>query len=299
MDNDRLDDIILESIENMVNEKSSINDNVLLMTKHYYGIINKELNVGNFNNTVKLVIGVDEGDDRFIKRIECKILSIDVDYKSCEAFNELSKIVIRIYDFNNRDEFQKYCEDCDIGGTSMVRNGLITINGYSIRGKINTSSIKITLQHELEHLLQIGYGKDINGDKTLITANNNLSANKNSCTYIIARLYYFFSQAEIDAKMHELYFDIRKQQITSPTYLKRCFAIKEKNKYLELLNTLLTEFTDDAINDELLKYKENKKSFLSYINKQIHYFERKSWKVMMQYFDEMENTRIRKRIREE
>lgn len=300
MNKDRLHDIIVESVENLLNEKYSISDDVVLMIKHYCGIINKKLNIGEFQNNAKLVIGINGNDNnRIVTRINYKVLSIDVDYKSNESFNGLNKIIVRIYDFTSRDILQTYYEDCEIGGTSGVYNGTITINGFSINGKVNLPSVKITLQHEFEHFLQIGYGKNVGNDKKLKIANDNLSLSKDSCGYIIARLYYFFSQEEIDAKMHELYFDIRKQQISSPTYLKRCFAIREKGKHLELLNNLLNDFTDDAINYELSKYKENKKSFLKYIDKQIHYFDRKSWKVIMQYFDELENRKIKKRIREE
>lgn len=301
MNRDRLHEIIVENVEKLLNEKYSISDDVVAMTTHYWGVINKMINLGEFQNSAKLVIGIngDNGDDRFVTRISYKILSIDVDYKSNEAFNSLNRIIIKIYDFPSRDVLQMYYEDCEIGGTSGVYNGIITVNGFSINGKINLPSVKITLQHEFEHLLQIGYGKNVNNNERLKIANNNLSLNKESCGYIIARLFYFFSQEEIDAKMHELYFDIRKQQISSPVYLKKCFAIKEKGKYLELLNKLLVEFSDDAINYELSKYKENKNSFLKYIDKQIRYFDRKTWRVMMQYFDELENVKLRKRIREE
>jgi len=300
MNKDRLHEIIIEEVEKLLTEKNSVNYDVLNMAKHYTGIIFKKLNQNDITNMTKRVISTHaENGDVYVANINCKVIQIDVDYRSCEAYNDLNRIIVKIYDFADRDTMQEHYEDCEIGGTSKVYNGIITVNAYSINGKPNLPSIKITLQHELEHFLQCGYGLDITNNKRLQTANANLSNNMNNSSNIIARLYYFFSQNEIDAKMHELYFDIRKQQITSPTQLKKCFAIKEKNKYLELLNKLINDFTDEEINNELSKYGENKKSFLGYMERQMYYFDRKSWKVMIQYFDEMENVKNRKRIRED
>ena len=68
---------------------------------------------------------------------------------------------------------------------------------------------------------------------------------------------------------------------------------------MELLNELLNNYGDEDIEKVLLPYKLSKKNFLYYINQQIHRFEKKTWRVVMQYFDEIENVKMRKRIREE
>lgn len=298
LNDERLYEIIISSVESFLNEESSVSYDVLSMTRYYEGLIFKKLNLNDVFNLSKRIISThDENGDVYVKKIAYSVISIDVDYRSCEAFNSLNKIIVKVFNFKNRDELQEHFEDCEIGGTSGVLKGTITINGFSINGKVNTPSIKSTLQHEFEHMLQYEYGMDISSNQRLKIANDNLSSDVSSCGNIIARLYYFFSKQEIDAKIQELYFDLRKQQIKTPNELKRCFAIKEKNKYLELLANLLNDFTDEEINSELSKYKENKKSFLQYIDRQSYYFDRKSWKVMMQYFDEIENVRTKKRIK--
>lgn len=297
MNKDRLHEIIIESIENLLNEKYSISDDVVAMTRHYCGVINKMLNLGNFQESIKRVIGYNVGDDRYVVSINCKVLSIDCDYKVSDAFNGLNKIILKIYEFPNRGDLQTYYEDCEIGGESIIGRGVISINAFSINGKINIPSIKVTLQHEIEHIMQHSLGQT--NDKYINTANSNLNSPRKSCQHIIARLMYFFSDMEIDAKMHELYFDIRKKQISNPSFLRKCVAIKEKNAYLELLNELLNNYGDEDIEKVLLPYKLSKKNFLYYINQQIHRFEKKTWRVVMQYFDEIENVKMRKRIREE
>ena len=295
---DRLYDIIRESVDRVLNEKDSISYDVLSMTNYYRGIINKELNLGNFQKVIKRVISVQNGSDTFVNKIDCKILQIDVDYRVNDAFDKLKRIIVKVYEFPNYDSLQEFYEECEIGGESRLNNGLIIINGFSINGKVSMDSIKTVLQHEIEHFLQYGLGRVSDKNNWMYTSTANLSSPKNSCKHIIARLFYFFNDREIDAKMHELYFELRKEQIKNPNDLRKCKAVKEKNRYLELLNKLINNFDDDEINNELFSYKMNKIKFLSYINKQIDRFERKTMRVMMEYFEEIENIRTKKRIRE-
>ena len=299
MAKDRLYEIIRESVDRVLNEKDSISYDVLSMTNYYRGIINKELNLGNFQKVIKRVISVQNGSDTFVNKIDCKILQIDVDYRVNDAFDKLKRIIVKVYEFPNYDSLQEFYEECEIGGESRLNNGLIIINGFSINGKVSTDSIKTVLQHEIEHFLQYGLGRVSDKNNWMYTSTANLSSPKNSCKHIIARLFYFFNDREIDAKMHELYFELRKEQIKNPNDLRKCKAVKEKNRYLELLNKLINNFDDDEINNELFSYNMNKIKFLSYINKQIDRFERKTMRVMMEYFEEIENIRTKKRIRED
>ena len=296
---DRLYNIIRESVDRVLNEKDSISYDVLSMTNYYRGIINKELNLGKFQKVIKRVISVQNGSDTFVNKIDCKILQIDVDYRVNDAFDKLKRIIVKVYEFPNYDSLQEFYEECEIGGESRLNNGLIIINGFSINGKVSTDSIKTVLQHEIEHFLQYGLGRVSDKNNWMYTSTANLSSPKNSCKHIIARLFYFFNDREIDAKMHELYFELRKEQIKNPNDLRKCKAVKEKNRYLELLNKLINNFDDDEINNELFSYNMNKIKFLSYINKQIDRFERKTMRVMMEYFEEIENIRTKKRIRED
>ena len=275
----RLNEIIQEVVDSYLMERYSLSNEVLetvdsLITQIQEKYDNKDWEEYTFKTF----------DGKVIPWVR---LVIQCNLPQDSTFSSLKTIEVRVFNFDSYEDMVNNAHVIGIGGTSYVQNGTIQVICGSINGVLRDQQIKPILSHELEHNFQNekgGIRKDYKNWYN--TALNDIdNAPKDSVEYLIARLIYFFNQQEIDAKMHELYYDLKSINLTNPNDITNCTVIKEKNYYINKIYKKLMQSDQNVIN-EILKneYKTKRERFFQYLQKQIHYFDKKTMRVMMEYF---------------
>ena len=279
---DRFNEIIRETIDNyLLQESYSISNEVIEATNQCLSKIenaykNKEYELDSIK------ISAEPNTPIPLARI-----ILDVPINNIETFNSLNKMVISIYDFADVNKMMEMANVIGIGGETNMHNNSINIVCSSINGKLRLNQLKPILSHELEHYFQNTLGGIRKDYKSWYDISNQYMQNGDdgSIEYLVARLIYYFNQQEIDASMHELMHDLISLKIENPNDIYKCNVIMEKNHYINFIYKKLMSCDQNELNNILEKiYKTNKKTFFAYLSKQIHYFEKKTMRVVMEYF---------------
>ena len=275
---DRLHNIIQEVVDSYLVESYSISDDVIRASNECLEKIrdayeNKNLEYDSLN--------IDND-----KTIPFAIISLQKPINCVDSLSRIEHLTVYVFEFADTNEMRKYANIVGIGGDSNVNLESILVRCSSINGKLRDNQLLPILSHELEHIFQnIKGGLRSDYKNWYNIAVENLNGDKNSYEYIISRLIYYFNQQEIDASMHELMHDLIENKIENPNDIYKCNVIKEKNFYINNMYKTIINGNQDELNMVLKNmFNTTRERFFSYLSKQMHYFDKKVMRVVMEYF---------------
>jgi hypothetical protein len=154
------------------------------------------------------------------------------------------------YNYNNREFYQLDFRSKGPGGASSFEKGMIEVFFHGISGTIDRKELNTVLSHEIEHLYQSFSKKG-----TLTTDGDNYTTavkilqdnNVQGLQREVAQVFYYGSNFEQDAFVHELYKTIKDKYITT-----RDLSLIEKNEAYSILAFLTdfyakTDFSNDNV----------------------------------------------------
>lgn len=259
----------------LLQESLSISDNVIEYTNIIIDMIRDKCNKGEFENKRKVILNDKEnGTARFSY---CSSFTIKPDEHLESLIPNIYSISINVVDFLSKEEIKANFEEQNIGGDFIATYNTIKLKLPSINGEIVDYMLRNSICHELEHAYQLAMARRYKSDKHYNIALDNLD-NNDPVLIAISRLIYFFNPMEIDAKMHELYLELKW------TEYNKALPIEERDYYINTFYNQLKSIEKEKLNDVLSKFFSiDYETFFKKIDRNIKYFNSKAIRVYWKY----------------
>lgn len=260
----------------LIFEELSVSNEVTQETERVYNIIKEEIDNMDYNSDYK-VYGF--GYTSSIKTILQKKINKEIE----PVFNILSQIEVTVSYFINVDDYRKYYDRFDFGGTFYLKDKLLTMNIFAINGVVNEKFFKSILSHEIHHVYQerlISLSTKVRElyQKALYIIGNE-SGFKNSI-HQLANLIYFFDKVEIEANMESLYNELKATQGN----VSKVNTLITFNNQRDLYNSYKDYFFDEEFQTYVAEvFGISFKKIMNYLQRMIDYFEVKRNKVLAFY----------------
>lgn len=196
-------------------------------------------------------------------------------------------VVVNIIDFKTRKNYDQYYGDLKENAHFNPTTRSIEIYVPYFGKKIAMKEIYAILSHEIEHSFQSTF-HNLSSYKNIL-GKLNLIMNRfpeNTDEYNMAYCLYYFSKPEIDAHTNEFYYELYKNKIKSIKEINYCHAIRLKNALKKIYNEIKNKNSAEEVFSFIGL---SRTEVYKYLDRQIHYSERKFNHVVQRYFNEISN----------
>lgn len=276
--------IVRETIDRLLFEKMSINDEVLEATDYFVNKITQtyESKKNGMWGWQQLNIAL------MVTELPSLSFHLKNDYEN-ERFSIIKNISCFFYNFNNVDELNyasQFLPSC-----SFLENGTLIITIKCLNKEIVDKSFRESLSHELNHVYQ-EFNKNFNTGKRYDLASKIVSklGKYTETEQCLAWIFYYFSKREIDSRVYELYNQLKESEIKNISDINNLKLFQERQRFYDQVvfyfrcNMLyLNEKNEKAFNE----FDTNPNKVNQYIMRMDKYQNDKIRRVVQRHFDEL------------